>query len=1152
MQEVKHYKVKTLPSKPSPNSVYYVKATTQSEVKTYITDQFGQPFPLIDLSGTGTGSINSVTGTGVTGTNNNPVIDIATFKSSELGNLLQLSTTDYKLFVKPITSSDGTIDVNSTTTALDLKVSVNLQQVLDTGNTSSTGANFITQIGDSTLETDINPFGVDITYSSINPLDSYSSSFFQGYGMGADYIYGDLYQAVQMTGSTFLATYTDETHSTTATLRALGLGGELNLSNTAANVRFGSTNITQDITLEAPNKPAGTYTIATTDDISGPQTLAETLVLGNETLGRNIKVNNNDAIELENGSLLKKGSYSFGNNGDVIVSGITNTGDGYISGIMGWGNPSGTQWSDLNGTYIKTSAAVTPSAYGAGDIGMHTPEPGTYNYYLENPISLGTPDPAWNGIAYFLAPGNRSGWSDPDNNATTDTPVNYWRLCVLSDYPYVYFTNPSSDPYNFPTSGWVPIDNTIPNSEGGNGYTYISDYGGGFTVNSINIINGNGGISRICSVGYEDMWQAGIRYTFDLGGNIREATNCFNIVPDFSFDNTQRFKVGSTWTLDNGDTYLCTDATTDSAVWELQVTTIPSLQEVTNIGNSTTNSITVQGVDIRGNLANSVTNIGFDAGASNTGTVVTNLGKFAGENNTGDAVTNIGQGAGTNNTGDVVTNIGFTAGFNNNSDYVTNIGSQAGRNNSARFVINLGMDSGYDNALMNVINLGVSAQATDTNQLALNTGIANTVINLPATATELTLRDSASVEDIAYLSDITSPTTILTTTITDGDTTHAPDGNAVYDALVAKEPTITAGTTAQYWRGDKTWQTLPTSTSGGSSVFYYLNGSVAASVALYKQMSNSAIIGTGTDFLLAGNGLIAQFLTDVGNPNRLTIPGGAWNFEMFFSMSSNGGVPKFYVELLKYDGVTFTTIANNSAVPEAITSGTTIDLYLTSLAVPETTLLLTDRLAIRVYIVGNSGGRTATLHTEDSHLCQIITTFASGISAINGLGTNNQYLAVGTTGSDFNINSLLETHTFNLPTASATNRGALSSTNWSSFATKTFGAVFDGGGSVISAGTQVDVIIPVAMTIVSWTMIADVSGSAIVELWKDTYVNYPPTIADKITASAPPTITTATKNTSSTLTGWTTTVNAGDIIRFNVNSITSITKLTLSIQGIIT
>jgi hypothetical protein len=120
-----------------------------------------------------------------------------------------------------------------------------------------------------------------------------------------------------------------------------------------------------------------------------------------------------------------------------------------------------------------------------------------------------------------------------------------------------------------------------------------------------------------------------------------------------------------------------------------------------------------------------------------------------------------------------------------------------------------------------------------------------------------------------------------------------------------------------------------------------------------------------------------------------------------------------------------------------------------------------------------------------------------------------------------------------------------------SYATKTFGAVFDGGGSVITAGTTVDVIIPVAMTITSWTMLADVSGSAVVDLWKDTYANYPPTVADKITASAPPTITSAIKNQSSTLTGWTTLVSAGDIIRFNVNSATTITRLTISIQATI-
>ena len=86
-----------------------------------------------------------------------------------------------------------------------------------------------------------------------------------------------------------------------------------------------------------------------------------------------------------------------------------------------------------------------------------------------------------------------------------------------------------------------------------------------------------------------------------------------------------------------------------------------------------------------------------------------------------------------------------------------------------------------------------------------------------------------------------------------------------------------AGTASQYIRGDGQLATFPTTGGGGSSVYYYLNGSVNASVAGYKQMSNTAVIGTGTDFSLVGNGLVAEFLTDAGNPNRLLIPSGAWN-----------------------------------------------------------------------------------------------------------------------------------------------------------------------------------------------------------------------------------------------------------------------------------
>ena len=244
------------------------------------------------------------------------------------------------------------------------------------------------------------------------------------------------------------------------------------------------------------------------------------------------------------------------------------------------------------------------------------------------------------------------------------------------------------------------------------------------------------------------------------------------------------------------------------------------------------------------------------------------------------------------------------------------------------------------------------------------------------------------------------------------------------------------GTASQYIRGDGQLATLPTGAGGGSAVNYYLNGSIASSVAGYQQMDNSAVIGLGTDFNLTGNGLIAQFLTDLNNPNRLLIPGGAWNLELFFSTNSAGGSEKFYVELLKYNGTTFTSIASGITAPEAITGGTATDLYLTSIAVPETVLLATDRLAIRIHIVDNSGGRTVTLHTEDNTLCQVTTTFAGGISALNGLTANTQYFAVGTSGTDFAISSTLDTHTFNLPTASTTKRGALSASDWNTFNNK--------------------------------------------------------------------------------------------------------------------
>jgi hypothetical protein len=246
-----------------------------------------------------------------------------------------------------------------------------------------------------------------------------------------------------------------------------------------------------------------------------------------------------------------------------------------------------------------------------------------------------------------------------------------------------------------------------------------------------------------------------------------------------------------------------------------------------------------------------------------------------------------------------------------------------------------------------------------------------------------------------------------------------------------------SGAVSQYVRGDGSLANFPTSSGGGSSLSFYLNGSVSQGTfggVAFKEMDRTPILGAGTDFTINANGYIQSFITDAGVPNQLEIPAGNWNFETYFSASSGGGSPSFYVELYKWDGATLSLIASSSATPENITGGTSIDLYVSALAVPQTALLATDRLAVRIYVTHS--GRTITLHTENSHLCQVITTFSTGLTALNGLTAQVQNLAVGTTGTDFAINSTTATHTFNLPTASAANRGALSSTDWTTFNNK--------------------------------------------------------------------------------------------------------------------
>jgi len=107
--------------------------------------------------------------------------------------------------------------------------------------------------------------------------------------------------------------------------------------------------------------------------------------------------------------------------------------------------------------------------------------------------------------------------------------------------------------------------------------------------------------------------------------------------------------------------------------------------------------------------------------------------------------------------------------------------------------------------------------------------------------------------------------------------------------------------------------------------------------------------------------------------------------------------------------------------------------------------------------------------------------------------------------------------------------------------------VIDGGGSAITTGVKGDLEIPYNCTIKRVTALADQSGSIVVDLWVDSYANYPATNDDTITSATPPTISTATKAQDTTLTSWTTSLTAGHILRYNVDSCTTIERVTISL-----
>lgn len=119
----------------------------------------------------------------------------------------------------------------------------------------------------------------------------------------------------------------------------------------------------------------------------------------------------------------------------------------------------------------------------------------------------------------------------------------------------------------------------------------------------------------------------------------------------------------------------------------------------------------------------------------------------------------------------------------------------------------------------------------------------------------------------------------------------------------------------------------------------------------------------------------------------------------------------------------------------------------------------------------------------------------------------------------------------------------------------TVGITIDGGGSTPATGLKGTIQVPFAGTLIGWSALADVSGSASLDIWKVASSAPPsapviPTSGSKISASAPVSLSSAQSASagSSGVSTWTTAVAAWDVLGFNLTSVSTLTRLTIVLQ----
>ena len=106
--------------------------------------------------------------------------------------------------------------------------------------------------------------------------------------------------------------------------------------------------------------------------------------------------------------------------------------------------------------------------------------------------------------------------------------------------------------------------------------------------------------------------------------------------------------------------------------------------------------------------------------------------------------------------------------------------------------------------------------------------------------------------------------------------------------------------------------------------------------------------------------------------------------------------------------------------------------------------------------------------------------------------------------------------------------------------------IIDGGGSAITTGNKGHLVVDFNCTILGYTIVADVSGSIQITIKKSNYEDFPTT--SSIVGGNPVVLSSAQKNQDESLSGWISAISRGDILEYVVDSVTTVTRVTVALK----